>query len=187
MTLPDWNEVEEKLYAESVAAIEAFAAQHPVEEVCYFAYDTDPQYGYILICFDTSENSVSEAKRSAERSIKLVEECFRHGWDWQMAKATMISAAELPFTNNSADFKYHGFWEVEFEGWEELAESEDYPVGDFEGADDYLEGNVALIFWKVFDRLIREGLFSGLRMASPFYVGYGFHDEDQVILRILNW
>ncbi len=187
MNAPNWNDVEIKLYEESLAAINNFSAEHPDEEVCYFAFDSEPYYGYVLICFDTSDNSISEAKLSAQRSLRRVTEFIQTDCDWQMAKSTMNSANELPFTNNTGDFKYQGYSEVNFEGWQEFAGSEDYPAGDFEGADDYLEGNMAIIFWKVIDRLIKEGRFSFPRMASPFFAGYGFHDEDQVLLRMLNW
>ena len=164
-----------------------FSAEHLDEEICYFAFDSEPYYGYILICFDTTENSIFEAKLSAQRSMDHAEEFIQKDYDWQMAKSAMISANALPFTNNTGDFKYQGYAEVNFEGWQEFADSAAYPGGDFDEADDYLEGNMAIIFWKVIDRLIREGHFSALRMASPFYAGYGFHDEDQVLLRILNW
>ncbi|BFH63209.1 hypothetical protein PAJ34TS1_38010 [Paenibacillus azoreducens] len=50
-----------------------------------------------------------------------------------------------------------------------------------------LEGNLSIVFWKVIDRLIREGRFSGLNMASPFFTGYTFHDKAPILLRIINW
>lgn len=187
MKPPDWNEVERILYGESVAAIKRFSVEHTDEEVCYFAFDSEPYYGYVLICFDTTENSITEAKLSAERSLKSVREFIQSYCDWQRAKSVMISASKLPFTNNTGDFKYQGYAEVNFGDWQDFADSEEYPVGNFELASDYLEGNLVIVFWKVIDRLIGEGHFSGLRMASPFYAGYGFHDEDQILLRILNW
>ncbi len=146
MGKPDWNEVEQRLYKESVSAIEHFSKEHTDEEVCYFAYDSQPEYGYVLICFDTSKNSLEEAKRVALRSVSSVKGFMSSHWDWQMAKSMMISVSVLPFTNNTADFKYHSFSEVQFEGWYEFTESEDYPLGEFEEADDYLEGNMAWYF-----------------------------------------
>jgi hypothetical protein len=187
MNLPDWKSVENKLYSESITAINSFTAEYPEEEVCYFAFDSDPVYGYVLICFDTTENSVSEARRQAQRSIEIMREYLASAWNWQTTKSMLISSQVLPFTNNTGDFQYQGYAEVKFPEWEKLAESEKYPQGDFEGADDYLEANVSVVFWRVIDRLIEEGKFSMLRMSSPFYVGYGFHDDDQIILRILNW
>jgi hypothetical protein len=188
MIPPDWNEIENLIYNESVAAIDKFTKEHASEEVCYFAYDSEPYYEYVLIAIDTSDNSLSKAKYYTQTSIERVKEFLQHDRDWQMAKATMISANTLPFTNNTGDFKYRNFAEIKFEGWQEFADSEIYPQGEFEDeGDDYLEGNLAIIFWKVIDRLIQENQFSKFQMSSPFYLGYGFHDEDQILLRILNW
>lgn len=51
----------------------------------------------------------------------------------------------------------------------------------------YLEGSTRLVFWKVLERLIDSGLFSHLHLSSPFRVGYQFHDQELIVLRILNW
>jgi hypothetical protein len=187
MHQPDWNEIETLIYKESVAAIDKFIKEHASDEVCYFAYDSDPYNEYVLIAIDTSDNSFVKAKRYSQTSVERVKHFLQHGWDWQMANSMMISASALPFTNNTGDFKYRDFANIRFEGWQEYADSDIYPQGEFEDADDYLEGNMAIIFWRVIDRLIQENQFSKFRMSSPFYVGYGFHDEDQILLRILNW
>ncbi|PUA36615.1 hypothetical protein C8Z91_24860 [Paenibacillus elgii] len=186
MNEPDWKEVEERLFQESVSAIKQFSAEHANEEICYFAFDSEPYYGYVLLCFDTTENSVIEAKRSAERALDFTAQSIEKGMNWQMANSYMTGANLLPFTNNTGDFKYQGYTQVDFQGWQEFADSDAYPKGYSEDQD-YLEGNLSIVFWKVIDRLIRENHFSVLKMASPFFVGYGFHDKDQVLLRIINW
>lgn len=186
MKEPDWKEVEERLYQESVSAIKQFSVEHANEEICYFAFDSEPNYGYVLICFDTTENSAREAKRSAERALTFTRQYMERGFQWQMAKSIMTGANLLPFTNNTGDFAYQGYTQVDFEGWQEFAESDDYPKG-YSEEHDYLEDNLAIVFWKVIDRLIQEEQFSVLKMSSPFFAGYGFHDQDQVLLRIINW
>ncbi len=106
--------------------------------------------------------------------------------DWLFYKSAMISASILPFSNNTGDFKYSIFSKIIFEGWEEYSESDEYPQDEISG-DDYLEAHLSVVFWKVFDKLIEENQFQKLKMASPFYLGFSFHDEDQLILRIINW
>lgn len=54
----DWDEFLEKLKSETIQAIDKFASEYPEEEVCYFAYDTEPCYGYVLTCFNTSQVSI---------------------------------------------------------------------------------------------------------------------------------
>lgn len=108
------------------------------------------------------------------------------GIKWQMAKSIMTGANLLPVTNNTGDFTYQGYTQVDFDGWQEFADSDVYPKG-YSEEDDYLEGNLSIVFWIVIDRLIQEKHFSVLKMASPFLAGYGFHDEDQILLRIINW
>ncbi|MFB6363472.1 hypothetical protein ACFCP7_05330 [Paenibacillus elgii] len=185
MNEPDWKEVEERLYQESVSAIEQFSVEHADEEICYFAFDSEPYYGYVLLCFDTTENSVMEAKRSAEYEYNKIAKAIKK-MSWLSAHSYMANANLLPFTNNTGDFQYQGYTQVNFEGWKEFADSDDYPKGYTE-MQDYLESNLSIVFWKVIDRLIREKHFSVLKMASPFFVGYGLHDQDQVLLRIINW
>src|SRR6185369_4049867 len=70
--------------------------------------------------------------------------------------------------------------------WRDLAESRDYPHGA-EHEDDYLASNARLVMWRVAERLVSEDAFAPLSLASPFMVGYSVHDEEEAILRLLNW
>jgi hypothetical protein len=49
-----WEVFLQRLLDASRTAIGRFAAQHPADEVCYFAFDAEPRYGYVLICCNTS-------------------------------------------------------------------------------------------------------------------------------------
>ena len=53
--------------------------------------------------------------------------------------------------------------------------------------DDYLESNARLVLWRVTERLVEDDAFAVLKMASPFMIGYGIHDQEETILRFLNW
>lgn len=96
MNEPDWKEVEEKLYRESVSAITEF---------------------------------------SAERALNYTAPSVEKGMKWQMAKSYMAGANLLPFTNTTGDFKYQGYAQVDFEGWQEFADSDAYPKGYSEEQD----------------------------------------------------
>jgi hypothetical protein len=41
--------------------------------------------------------------------------------------------------------------------------------------------------WRVAEQLAAEDAFAPLTMASPFLLGYSIHDQEEVILRLLNW
>lgn len=105
---------------------------------------------------------------------------------WRGAEYGINTPVLSVFNTDSGGFAYQEYATMEFPQWRKLAESSDYPKGD-EYDDDYLEGNVRLLLWKVIERLIKENCFQVLKLASPFMTRYGFHDEEGRILRILNW
>jgi hypothetical protein len=90
----------------------------------------------------------------------------------------------LPFCDDAGDFAYQGFTEIAFPEWTELAKSPDYPE-DFPGGD-WLENRVAMIFSEAIDTLAQDGSFDKLRLASPTLLGFGFHDQDQYVVRMLR-
>src|SRR5262249_48743996 len=106
--------------------------------------------------------------------------------NWTGAKYQLTSPALAPFNTNSGVFEYVEYSGVEFPAWARLAETGKYPTGA-EHEDDYLESNARLVMWRVAERLVAEDAFAVLKTASPFLVGYGIHDQEEVILRLLYW
>jgi hypothetical protein len=182
----DWTASDEHLYAASVAAIRRFAAEHPNEEVCCFAFDTEPRYGYVLIGLDTLSNNIRSVKRRESFAVEQREKMLRLPSAWQHAKYFLRSPVLTAFNTNSGDFAYSQYARVEFPEWREAAERGDYPTGPAR-ADDYLESNGRLVLWRVAERLFAGGAFATLQLASPFLVVYGIHDQEESILRLLNW
>jgi hypothetical protein len=43
------------------------------------------------------------------------------------------------------------------------------------------------MMWRVAERLVADEAFRPLMLASPFMIVYGIHDEEEAILRLLNW
>jgi hypothetical protein len=122
----DWDLYLKRLVEETKAAIGEFTARHGGEEVCYFAYDSEPRYGYVLTCFNTSGASLEFARKQREYHTqhrrKLMADPIWFDDAYQQAKANAL----LPFCNNTGDFAYQGFTQIQFPEWQEYAESTGY-------------------------------------------------------------
>jgi hypothetical protein len=62
MKEPDFAANEQRLLREAIIELHNFAGEHPDELFNYFAFDCNPDYGEILLCLDTLENSITKAK-----------------------------------------------------------------------------------------------------------------------------
>jgi hypothetical protein len=183
----DWGASDRKLHKASVAAIKRFAREHPGRPVCCFFFDCDePRYGQLSISLDTPENNIRTAKELEQFAIESRRASLRGKLTWQWAKHQLSTPVLSPFNTNSGDFEFPEYAEVEFPAWVRLAEKGNYPKGA-EHEDDYLESNARLVMWRVAERLVAEDAFAPLALASPFLVGYSVHDQEEVILRMLNW
>jgi hypothetical protein len=182
----NWEASDRKLHEPSVATIKRFAQEHPSAEVCCFFFDCDaPRYGHLSISLDTQANNLRTAKDLERYAIESRAKWLRGTLTWQWAKHQLRSPRLSPFNTNSGDFEFQRYAEVEFPAWVQLAE-EGYPKGA-EHEDDYLESNARLVMWRVAEQMVAENAFVALRLASPFLLGYSIHDQDEVILRLLNW
>ena len=181
----DWGSYFDKLYKESKIAIDKFAKEHGEEEVSYFCYDSEPCYGYILTCFNTTNESLKYVHDTQKENIKYCDELLsKDAWRNNAYYQVKVNSV-TPYCNNAGDFKYQGYTNIGFPEWEKFANSDEYPENP-DHEDDYLESRAALIFWKVLQRLADEGAFKKLKLAKPTLLGFGFHDEEQYIVRMLN-
>jgi len=183
----DWNESDKRLYDVAQAAIAEFAKKHASEQVCCFFFDCDePRYGRIAISLDTFSSNISSAKSLESYAIENRLQNLTGDITWQWAKYQLTSPVLSPFNTNSGDFQFPEFMKVTFPFWRKLAESGDCPSGT-ENDDDYLESNARLVMWRVAEKLVANHAFSALTLASPFLIGYSMHDQEEAILRLLNW
>ena len=179
-----WDICLERIVEQTKAAIDAFAHEHAREEVCYFAYDSEPHSGYVLTCFNTTRHSLKFVReehkdRVAYRQKLLADPVwFEHAY--YQAKANAL----LPFCNNTGDFAYQGFTTIEFPEWQAFSGSTEYPEGDDDS--DYLANRAARLFCRAIDRLVHEQAFARLNLAQPTLLGFAFHDDDQVIVEMLG-
>ena len=175
----------QRLLDASRAAIRRFAIEHPDTEVCYFAYDSEPRYGYVLICFNTSHSNLRYVRECHDRRVEyrkklLSQPCWRDSAYHQVKTSSV-----LPFCDNTGDFAYPDFAEVKFPEWTTIAETGDYPK-EFGDVVSYLENRVALTFARALDQLAEGGSLAVRKLSTPTLFGFGFHDKDQIVVRMLN-
>jgi hypothetical protein len=182
----NWRQNADEIFDWSKAAINRFAREHRGEKICSLFFDTDPEYGYVLIAFDTLENSLRSARSSERLARERRAQNLTGKLTWEWAKYQLSTPVLEVFNSDSGGFAYPEYDTLEFPAWQKLAKSGDYPRGE-EHDNDYLEGNVRIVLWQVTERLIENRCFRSLTRASPFMIGYGIHDQESVILRILNW
>lgn len=187
---PDWQKGEGKLFAACVRAIQRLAKEHPGTVCSYLGFDSEPYYGYVMIGFETPENSLKVARRKHAYEVKNQAAQFQHAHAWKTVHY-FVEQRQCPGHSDSTGyFKFEQYEQVEFPEWQPFAESESYPEESSpeNGSEpDYLEAHVILIFWKVIERLIAENALAPLELTSPFRLGYNFHDSDLVTVRIINW
>jgi hypothetical protein len=107
-------------------------------------------------------------------------------WAWQSAHYFTINPRVVDYTPHAGAFAYHVGSGLEVDVLRHLQGSENYPESR-ETEDDYAQGNVRVVIWRVVERLVEVDAFAPLRRAAPFRVGYQIDDDELVVLRILTW
>jgi hypothetical protein len=181
----DWDTFLDRLVTQSKRAIDAFASDHPTEEVCYFAYDCEPCYGYVLTSFNTIASSLAKARERHDYHGRRLVELLRNPRLADRAYYYVRNHAVLPFCNNTGDFAYQQYATIEFPEWQAFYESADYPR-EQDPDKDYLTNRAARLFCHALDRLVQDQAFVRLRLANPTLLGFVFHDQEQRVLRLLN-
>jgi hypothetical protein len=183
---PNWKEAEDMLFANCVEAVTRFAEENPSRTCSFLAFDSEPCYGYVFISLDTPENALQEAKREQDYEVQNRVKQFSREGAWQSAHYYIAERPSLAHSHNTGAFEFEQYQRVDFEGWEEFVQGESYPEAE-EQNKDYLANHTILIFWRVIERLIEEGVLNVLKLASPFRLGYNFHDGKLIVVRIINW
>jgi hypothetical protein len=182
----DWQTLEEQLFERSREAILRFAREYPEARCSFFAYDANPIYGEFIICFETAENSLQQAQENEQEAIKSRNQMLSRPEAWRGAAYLSTNPPVKAYTPDVGLFAHPMYDQIRVRELDELSASDAYPKG-LPQEDDYIEGNARIVLWKVIERLIASNAFSPLTLASPFQVGYQVHDDELVVLRILNW
>ena len=180
MSESDWASAEGVMFERSAAVIRQFAADHPDELFAAFAFTVDSDYAGVALNFDTLENSLAEAQRAERYQVEHRNRLFATDRVWQNARSYVAH-----HTNRVDDCNLRGSFKYDLVTFVELAVWEDY----FNGSEDCpeLEGRVIVSLWRVVDRLVASGAFDGLRKSAFFRVAFSFHDDEMIVLRVLNW
>jgi hypothetical protein len=117
----DWDAFETKLLAASIDAINRFADEHPDESICFFAFDSEPRYGYVLFAFDTFEKNIRSAQQMEQYTMKDRTEWLTKKRYWNGAKHHLCHPPVTVFNTNSGDFAFPQYAEVRFPEWEGIA------------------------------------------------------------------
>jgi hypothetical protein len=177
---PDWASAEDVLFERSATVIRRFAAEHPDELFATFAFTVDSDYAGVALNFDTWDNSLAEAQREERYQVEHRNRLFATDRGWQNARYYVSH-----FTNRVDDLNLRGSFKYDLVSFVELRAWEDYFNGSEECPE--LERRVIVALWRVVDRLVGAGVFDGLRKSSFFRVAFSFHDDEMIVLRVLNW
>lgn len=182
---PDWQEVEAILFEKSKEAIERFVKEHPDLLCSFFAYFANPLSGEFAVCIDTPKHALQQAMKEELRIREKRNELLHSHPDWRVAQS-IIGHHLTDYTPIVDHFHFAFYTWINFNGWTEFFDSENYPEQALE-LDDYLAGNARIVLWKVIERLIQEQIIFYLNITPLFRLGYHFYEEELRVLRILNW
>jgi hypothetical protein len=177
---PAWSTAQETLFEWSMAVIRQFAAEHPAELCSALAFTVDSDYAGVALNIDTLENSLAEAQRQERYLIEYRNRMFAREDGWRDARYFVAH-----HTNRVDDCNLRGSYKYELVAFVKLAAWEEY----FYSIEDCpeLEGRVIQAIWRVVERLVSSGAFESMRLSTCFRVAFGFHDDELIVLRILNW
>jgi len=180
MVEPDWQGAEDLLFARSQAIIQKFGQEHPDESVSFFFFTVDSEFTGVGLNFDTPANSLRKAKAHQRREVEYRNRLFALERGWRDARYFATHASrQIDDFNRWGPWEYHVYEFVEVAAWAE------YFYGREEASE--LEDRIITAVWRVVDRLVQAKTFDVLRRAAPFRIGFGFHDDAMVVLRILDW
>jgi hypothetical protein len=168
------------LFERSVALIPKFALEHSEELFAAFAFTVDSEFAGVALNFDTLENSLLEARREEQSRLNHLNRLFATEHGWRNARYFVAH-----HTNRMDDCNLRGTFKYDLIAFVELPVWEDYFNSSEECPE--LEGRIIVSLWRVVDRLVSSGAFDGLRLSSCFRVAFSFHDDEMIVLRVLNW
>lgn len=182
----DWLLLEESLFQQSKRAIDRFAVEHSKESCSFLAYAWIGEGEEISLCIDISDSAIRSAQENEQEILTQRLILLRLREAWKVARHFLNEPKVNEYAPGVDLFKYGPYVDIRLEHWDEVINQQPYPAHR-QTEDDYLSGNIRILIWKCIERLITENVLDVLQLASPFHLGYQFHDEEIIVLRILNW
>src|SRR5690242_11688478 len=110
----DWQFIEERLLAHSIAEIEQFAHDHAGEIFSFFAYHAVHYEGYFQLCFDTPSNSLEVAQRVEQEAINRRAKMLSTDEAWRGAVYFTTNPAVMDHGQETGGFAYCLPAEIQF-------------------------------------------------------------------------
>jgi hypothetical protein len=183
---PDWSRVEKRLIAIGLSAISRFVAEHPNDLCSFFAFYSQPDVGLFGVCLDTYKNAIQAAIKNERQTFGRRQQLLKDPRPWSWAHSAIDIPRIVEYAPSVGKFAQVTYTESFFEEWREYLNNNKYPEQQAD-EDGYLEGNARIVIWKAVEQLIQTNAFENLQVTSPFRLGYQIHDDELVILRIINW
>src|SRR5581483_2480243 len=180
MAQPDWQSAEDVLFTRSREIIRQFVRDHPNEVFALFAYSVDCDYAGVALNFDTSDNSIRRVREHEHYKIRHRNQLFASEGGWKNARYYVAH-----HTNRMQECNLRGEWKYDLIAFVELPVWEEYFNISEEAPE--LEGRIIVSLWRAVERLVADQVFDGLQMSSPFRIAFSFHDDETIVLRMLNW
>ena len=199
----DWNVIENDLYIAVVNSITILKNSN--EEFSCLAFDSDPTYGYSLICFNTKSASDNYIKNSDKNNSNYINDSLSGNDEipnWLKKANIDIQTKDLPdlpiwkkfhyldrlnsfqpYCNSVGDFSHI---EVDKMENKSLANYLSSIKENEEEHTQYLHNYFKMIAWNTTNKIINENLLDQLKMSRPFVIGLQFHDSDFIVLRTIN-
>lgn len=127
------------------------------------------------------------AQMAEQRAIERRNRMLNYEWYWRHARSMLQIPRLTDYSPDIGYFTYPMYAQIDFQELTELSESNAYPPRNNDVEDDYINGNVRIVLWRVVEQLIAHNIFVHLHLATPFHVGYELHEDELVVLRILKW
>ncbi len=186
---PEFDRIEPLVIKEASEHLAVFAAENPGLLVSQFAFDCNPDYGSLLMCLDTHENTVAFARENEEDRTQRRKTDLSYD-NPEYALNTLQHAGGfpvVPYNTSCGDFEHQGFADLKLDGWTEYRFDDGYPGNLPESGEDSLQAKTGIFLSRVVDGLVDQDAFAGLSKTKPFLVSIAFHDGTHAVLRILNW
>ncbi len=182
--VPDWERELEALYGLCVESLARFASEHPDQALAQLVFDCDPPADHVLVSLDTADDFVPR-RDSMEQALlarRRRQVAARGGWRTAHRYFGRVSQE----AHDPGNFEHQFFAEHQVTGLDAYMQAGAAPPPREDNEESYDRGKLRMLFFRVFDRMVTDGVLARYPSWRPFHLGYAFHSETPVILFSLS-